>query len=159
MFISALIAISMLMSSCVLFSTKKDLKYPYSDQEFAQAIEMYNSILTNEQVSLKDKSQAHLRLGLLYSHYRNPSLDYDLALEHVETSIAMLNGAVADDTAINLQFLLKSITGIEISSIPALNRLSTENRELAIENAELRKTLIKLNDLEVELEKRRKQIR
>jgi len=156
--LTALVVV-LLLSSCVLFNPEKAMILPQSDQEFKEAIDWYDNILRDEQASLNDKSRAHLRLGLLYSHYRNPDLDYDLALQHVETSIGMLNGAAPDDNVMNLRSLLSSITGFDISKLPALYKLKTENTALANENLELRKTLEKLNDLEVELEKKRKLIR
>jgi hypothetical protein len=155
----AILVLSVLLSSCILFNTQKHINNPFSAQEFKQATDWYNSIIIDKQSSGKDKAKAHLRLGVLYSHYRNPSLDYDMAMQHVEAHISMLNGTAADDSTMNLRSHLKSITGIDISSIPALQRLDTRNKALAAENAELRKTIKELNELEVELERIRKEIR
>jgi len=149
----------MTLSSCGLFNNSISIKYPQSDQEFKETIDWHASILKDERTSDRTRARAHLRLGLLYSHYRNPEQDYDKALDHIEASISLDKDSSPDDSLTNLLILLKSITGKDTDSIPALRKLKDKNWTLSSENRELRKTLKKLNELEVELEKKRKLIR
>jgi len=154
-----ILVISMILSSCGLFNNSISIRYPQSDQDFKEAIDWHTSILSDKRSPDKTRARAHLRLGLLYSHYRNPAQDFDKALEHIEASISLDKDSPPDDSLTNLMILLKSITGKDTGSIPALRRLKDANNALTTENNELKKTLKKLNELEVELERKRKLIR
>jgi len=149
---SFFLVIAMAMSSCASFDNPLNITYPKSTQEFKNEINRYRSVISDKISSNKKKSKAHLRLGLLYAHHRNQWQDYDKALEHIERSISMDKGSTTDDNVTNLLVLLKSITGKDTGKISAYRRLKREN-------SELKSTLKKLNELEVEQERKRRLMR
>lgn len=152
MIFSLLLVIAMTMSSCAPFNNPINISYPQSTQEFKKAINRYRSIISDKSSSQAKKSKAHFRLGLLYAHHRNQWQDYDKALEHIEKSISMDKKSATNDNVANFLVLLKSITGKDTNTIPVFRRLKREN-------SELKRTLKKLNELEVEQERKRRLMR
>lgn len=156
--ISSLTYVLFTLSGC--FATNPvNISYPADEAVFADSLTWYKSILNDNDVSERKKARAHLNLALLYSHYRNPEQDYDMALIHIDKAMELDSALNNNDMVKNLKTLLDFASGKSPSIAKRLKKLQTEYKELQHENAQLIKTIEELNELEVELEKRRKLIR
>lgn len=162
-----IIIFGLMLSACPLRHDPLAINYPSSDQGFRDAIDWNKTALSDKISTDKVKAMAHLRLSLLYSHYRNPDRDLFKALEHIDAYIAMSPDQKPEDAIINHRELLTATSDQtktkNDSKSPLktsmINKLKKENKALTQENDELKKTIEKLNELEVELEKKRKRMR
>jgi hypothetical protein len=101
---------------------------------------------------------------MLYSHYENPAPDYARALKALE-GYARLVGekSLPEDVRYRLG-LLRAAVGTEslkknIRTLEAENRkLRTERETLVSENAEMNEVIEKLKQLDVHMEKKRREI-
>lgn len=149
----------LMLMSCQLFNNPLAIKYPKAEQGFSESINWYSAILDDDKASIRSRARAHLRLALLHSHYRNPNQNYTIALEHAEASVTMDIQIAANDNAVNFIDLLRSAADKSPGGFQAINKLKGDYKTLKSQNQQLRKTIEKLNELEVELEKRRKHMR
>ena len=86
-------------------------------------------------------------------------MDYYLASQHLETAITLNAKLGQKDSVANFKAILTEASSKANLNADRLNRLKKENYKLLEENAELMRVIEELNELEVELEKRRKEMR
>ena len=158
-----LIALTLLaltiMTGCIMPYSHISMNYPEKDAQYTASIKWYSDILENDKTTVRQKSKANLKLALLYSHFRNPEKDYSKASEHMEAAISLNQKLAKNDNVANFRAILEEAARKATVNTERLNRLKKENYKLLEENAGLMKVIEELNELEVELEKRRKEMR
>ncbi|TAN43095.1 MAG: hypothetical protein EPN25_01205 [Nitrospirae bacterium] len=104
----------------------------------------------------------HLRLALLYSHYRNPSPDYPRALKELDQYLLLVPDGAGTSEVRDRHALLKEINrlGGESETLnDTIKQLKKEAARLGKENKSIREKLSQLEALDIEFEKKRKQVR
>lgn len=101
------------------------------------------------------RTMAHLQLVLLYSHYKNPNPDYLRALEELETYMALDPDGGKTEEVQNLLALLR-----ELERVVKENEEMKMSIELLIEqNQRVKKTIQELEDLDLQIEEKRRKIK
>ena len=115
-----------------------------------------------EQISTADGSQAkamlHVRLATLEMDHRNPARDYARAGRHIDFYLALTGDIGCVDTARNVRGLLKRIE----SSDSSKSQVRQLNNELALcrqSYATCNENVQRLQEIELEMEKKRRNIR
>ncbi len=90
----------------------------------------------------------HLQLAWLYGHYKNPCPHYLKALQELDAYLWLSPEDGEDDFVLTWQRTLKEI-----------GRLSRENRDLREKTEQLKKQVQQLKYLDIELEKKRQDIK
>jgi hypothetical protein len=101
------------------------------------------------------RALAHLQLVLLNTNYRNPNPDYARALEELKAYIALDPKGAKTEEVQNMLAILS-----EIEKIVKENEGMKESvRLLTIQNQRAKETIQELQDLDVEIEQKRRRIR
>jgi hypothetical protein len=140
--------------------------------DFAREIEKLLVITRDPTTGAMTKSEAHRRLAILHLNPRNPARDLPKAItelgKFLESAPENLNRpsaaswATALKSAIEFQGMEKKIAGLEnqVAGLNNRNRQQTkEKEEVEKTNRELKKTLEQLKELDLSLEKKRKNFR
>ncbi len=148
--LSLVVLISQCNPKCLQKETNLDSIYArYSELKSAG---FHKEIVRLQEITQKyqDKANAmvHLQLAFLYSHYRNPTPNYHATLKELETYASLDPKGGKADIIQNWLTMLKEIV-----------RLDKENARLGRENNEMKDKIEQLQFLDIELEKRRKQIK
>jgi hypothetical protein len=96
----------------------------------------------------REAMTAHLQLAWLYGHYKNPSPQYLKALQELDAYLSLDHDAGSDDFVRNWHKTLKEIA-----------RLSKENKDLREKAEQLKDQVKQLEHLDVEMEKRRQDVK
>lgn len=107
-------------------------------------------------------ANAHLRLALLHSHYRNPVPDYYRALSELEVFASMSSDASNRTYIQNWLRMLKEIARTDSANQDLKDKaeqLKKEFSRMEKENIEMREKLDKLKHLDIELEEKRKMVK
>ena len=142
---------------CKIHTHYADLKSTDFNKEIAQVQK-----ITIKPQDTSAGAMVHLQLALLYSHYRNPTPNYQRALTELETYIFLDPEGGKADIIQNWLTILKEIVRLdgEHARLDKENvRLNKENVRLNKENNEMKEKIEQLQYLDIELEKRRKQVK
>ena len=174
----AILFLAMLISQCTHTGDLCKIHTHYAD---LKSTDFNEEIARLQKITIKPQdtsagAMVHLQLALLYSHYRTPTPNYQRALTELETYIFLDPEGGKADIIQNWLTILKEIVRLdgEHARLDKENaRLDKENARLDKENARLDKENARLdkenNDmkgkieqlqyLDIELEKRRKQVK
>ncbi len=169
--LSLVVLISQCNPKCLQKETNLDSIYArYSELKSAG---FHKEIVRLQEITQKyqDKANAmvHLQLAFLYSHYRNPTPNYHATLKELETYASLDPEGSKADIIQTWLTIIKEIVRLESENSgldkenSRLNKesakLSKENVRLGRENNEMKDEIEQLQFLDIELEKRRKQIK
>lgn len=133
--------------------------------DFAKEISALSKTSTDQRTSTAERAEAHRRLAILYLIPRNPANNFQTATKELGKYLEMAPDNFDFSAAANWATALKS--GKEYQDLKikaaALNKKvhlqSNEKRVLVNSNAELRQTIEKLKQLDLSLEKKRRNLR
>jgi hypothetical protein len=110
---------------------------------------------TREDNEVSVRAVAHLILSALHSHYENPSPDYLKALKELRAYISLdPDGAGRDDIQNRLVLLLR------FQALSKKNqKLKKSLTQLDARNKEMKETIERLKNLDISLEKKRRQVK
>jgi hypothetical protein len=151
--VSVLCGLILLNVSCarILQTTHTpDLK---ADEYSMEIIRLENVIKNNPSPS--ERIMAHFHLANLYSNYKNIKKDYKKALEHLNIYISLESKAIKQNDVRNCLSLLREVDRLS-EELSSLNR---KNMNLSRKNLELMETIAKLQDLDFQVERKRKSYR
>jgi hypothetical protein len=125
----------------------KDL---YADIAPAEIPKEIAGLLSATRKSKNDKESAlaHLQLAWLFGHYKNPSPQYLKALQELDAYLSLDPENSGDDYLQNWYKILKEIA-----------RLNKDNKELRERTEQLKEQMQQLKHLDIEMEKRRQDIK
>jgi hypothetical protein len=155
--LSLVVLISQCNPKCLQKETNLDSIYArYSELKSAG---FHKEIVRLQEITQKyqDKANAmvHLQLAFLYSHYRNPTPNYHATLKELKTYASLDLKEGKADIIQNWLTILKEIVRLDGQHA----RLDKENVRLNKENNEMKEKIEQLQYLDIELEKRRKQVK
>jgi hypothetical protein len=100
------------------------------------------------------RAKSHLQLALLYSSYKNPHPHYQQALKELEAYIDLNSSGEVSEEIQNLHAILR-----EMGKITSENqKMKHENRLLRKQNIKLRESVKQLENLDIEMEEKRKKL-
>lgn len=146
-----LVFIMLLLSKCTPASLQKDAEVKdmeYSaklkPKDFPREIARLGKIAkTNPDVSVQ--ARAHLQLAMLFLDYRNPAVNYSMALRELEAYISLdPEGGRADE----VQTWRALLNKIEV--------LTKDNSRIKEENQKMNSIIEKMKSLDIQLEQKRK---
>jgi hypothetical protein len=118
-----------------------------SPDDFAREISRLEAIADSDKGALA-KAKAHLDLSLLHSHHRNPAPDCLQALRHLEQYVALDPDGGKSDAVQNRLLILRE-----------LDKARKSSDALKQENLKLKETIEKLNQLDMQIEEKRKDVK
>ena len=155
--LAIVVIITIALASCSITGGTLSIKYPSTQNGFADAQKYYNSLITDAKSSDFTRAKAHIKLALLDSHYRNPSLNYSSAVNHFESAMSINNTLASNDHVINMHSILNAT--IKDNKGNDLQKLNADMETLKEENHKLQLIIDQLSELEVDMEKRRKLVK
>ena len=141
------------MVSCSL----QELKKPEGEKEFFQETSRLEK-LTREHLKTSVRAQSHLQLAFLYVNHRNPQLNYNRALQEMESYLSLATAEAQTDDFQNWLAVLKEVgklqTGLEKAQ-KANKSLRDEVAGLKEMNNKMRETVERLTSLDRQMEEKR----
>lgn len=140
--------------------------------DFAKEIGKLVVITQDQKISTMEKAEAHRQLSILHLSPRNPDNNFQSAIDELGKFLELTPNQLDQSAAASWAIALKS--GAEyremkeqhqklknkIDKLEGKNyRLSKEKKALNTANAELKKTIEKLKNLDLSLEKKRRNFR
>lgn len=116
-------------------------------EEISKEIATLLSAIRKSRTDRVDNS-AHLQLAWLYGHHKNPSPQYLKALQELDEYLSLSPEYGHDDFLQNWHRTLKEVV-----------RLSRENKDLREKAEQMKRTVEQLKHLDIEIEKRRQDIK
>lgn len=148
------------LASCTTIGGPLSITYPPTDNGFTDSLNFYNSVIADPHVTTSSKSKAHIKLALLHAHYRNPEQSYSLAKKHIEYAVSIDEFIASNDSVINMLILLDTTqSGDNTNGNYNVEKLKAELEILKDDNRKLQLIIDQLNELEVDMEKRRKLVK
>ena len=141
------------MVSCSL----QELKKPEGEKEFFQETSRLEK-LAREHLKTSVRAQSHLQLAFLYVNHRNPQLNYNRALQDMESYLSLAPAEAQTDDFQNWFAVLKEVgklqTGLE--KVQKANKsLRDEMAGLKEMNNKMRETIERLTSLDRQMEEKR----
>lgn len=124
---------------------------PLSPDDFTSEIARMEAV-AKEDPDLSKRTQAHRRLAVLYSHYKNPAPNYLKALKELEAYISLDPEQGKKDDIQNFLSLLKRIETLTKEN----QKAKDDYRKTRDENQKLKETIENLKRLDVQHEKRKR---
>ena len=141
------------MVSCSL----QGLKKPEGEKEFFQETSRLEK-LAREHPKTSVRAQSHLLLAFLYVNYRNPQLNYNRALQEMESYLSLAPAEAQTDDFQNWLAVLKEVGKLQTS----LEKAQKANKNLRDEvaglremNNKMRETIERLTSLDRQMEEKR----
>jgi hypothetical protein len=162
-FLKKMIQISLLCGIILLnVSCARILQTTYTPDlkadEYSMEIMRLEKVIKNNP-SQSERIMAHYHLANLYSNYKNIKKDYKKALDHLNIYISLESKAIKQNDVRNCLSLLREVDRLS-GELSSLNRkyvnLSRKNSNLNKENLKLMQTIANLQDLDFQVERKRK---
>lgn len=118
-------------------------KKPEGDKEFLEETCRLEKV-AHDHPEASVRARSHLKLAYLYANYRNPQLNYNRALQEMESYLSLVPAKKQTDDFNNWLAVLKEI-----------GKLQKANRNLREEAAGLKETIDKLKSLDRQMEEKR----
>jgi hypothetical protein len=141
------------MGSCGL----QGLKKPEGEKEFSQETTHLGK-LAREDPKPSVRARSHLLLAFLYVNHRNPQLNYNRALQEMESYLSLAPAEAQTDDLQNWLAVLKEVGKLQTT----LERVQKANKSLHDEvaglkemNNKMRETIEKLTRLDRQMEEKR----
>ena len=127
------------------------LKKPEGEKEFFQETSRLEK-LAREDPNASVRAQSHLQLAFLYMNYRNPQLNYNRALQEMESYLSLSPARDQTDDFQNWLAVLKEVGKLQTR----LEKVQKANKSLRDEVAVLRETIERIKNLDRQIEERRR---
>ena len=141
------------MASCGL----QEMKKPEGEKEFSQKT-VHLGKLAHEDSKASVRAQSHLLLAFLYVNHRNPQLNYNRALQEMESYLSLAPGEAQTDDIQNWLAVLKEVGKLQTT----LEKVQKANKSLHDEvawlkemNNKMRETIERLTSLDRQMEEKR----
>lgn len=120
------------------------LKKPEGEKEFFQETCRLERLAHNHP-DVSVRAHSHLKLGFLYTNYRNPQLNYAQALQEMEIYLSLAPAERHGEDFNNWLAVLKEV-----------GKLQKANRDLREEVGSLKETIDRLKSLDRQMEEKRR---
>lgn len=127
-------------------------KKPEGEKEFLQETCRLEKV-AHDHPEASVRARSHLKLAFLYVNYRNPQLDYNRALQEMESYLSLAPAERQGEDFNNWLAVLKEIEKLQTG----LEKAQKANRSLREEAAGLKETIDKLKSLDRQMEEKRRQ--
>ncbi len=103
----------------------------------------------------QERAQVHLKMALLYSHYKNPAPDYSRALEEMSTYTDLDPGGAMTNEILQFKQYLATITAMQKDK----KKLESAVIQLRQDVDEMKESIEKLKSLDVMMEEKRRKVK
>ncbi len=170
-----ILAIALLSLGCVMLSSCSSLRCLKTEGEgFSDTTDFASEIARLQQMAegggdASVRAQAHLQLARIYSDYRNPHMDYDIALQHLRTYVKENAEGGENGDVQNWLSVLQELETERKEVKKSAARIDTLVKESASlkealdqsekKNKEMKEIIEKLQSIDIQIEEKRKNIK
>ena len=160
-----ILASSLFLSGCLplakLQGSQSTASHSFSQMkkgDFLAEIKKQNGIISSKQASIKEKAEAHRQLAIIYLVPGNPKRSEKKAVDELGKYLEMTPGGLDKTEAASWATAIGSAK--EYSELERkVKKLAAENRQLREQNTRLEDNIEKLKNLDLSLEKKKKNLR